>query len=390
VSDGRTLIFTVETSAGPHIEAVSLASGERRVILDQASRAKIGPEGRMFFYRDDRLLATSIDASTFRAVGAPIAVLDTVPNLGAGIPVGDVSPAGLMVFPPDSPQRRLVWVSRQGVEEPISDTPRSYLNPRLSPDGTRIVVQAGALWVQDLRRNAFEQVPTALNSAVNAFPMWMPDGTTIIHRSGAGLRLESTEGGEGRTLPGTTEFDYPGGVTPDKKTLLLLRSSPDTSFDILVAPLDDPARATPLVQTPAYEGGGRLSPDGRWLVYVSNESSRNEIYVRAFQGPQGRRQVSTDGGSQPVWNPNGREIFYRIGDRMMAVDFTPDGGELHLSAPHQLFARAYAYGAGMTIANYDVAKDGQRFLMVQDDTTVGRLRVISNWHANAPAAAPAR
>ena len=81
-------------------------------------------------------------------------VLDNVPDLGGGAPVGDVSPAGLMVFPLDAPQRRLVWVSRQGVEEPVSDTPRSYMNPRLSPDGTRIVVQAGGIWVHDLRRNA--------------------------------------------------------------------------------------------------------------------------------------------------------------------------------------------------------------------------------------------
>jgi serine/threonine-protein kinase len=380
--DGRVVIFTVDTAAGPHLEALTLASGERRVVLDQAARGKLGPDGWLFFYRDDRMLATAFDASGLRAIGRPIPVLDNVTDLGGGSPVGDVSPAGLMVFLPESPQRRLVWVSRQGVEESASDQPRSYMNPRLSPDGTRIVVQAGAIWIHDLRRNAVERV-TTLSTAANAFPMWMPDGATVMHRSGLGLRLQNMQSGQGRTLPGTTEFDYPAAVTADGKTLVMLRSSPDTSFDVLVVPIDDPARISPLVQTPAYEGGARLSPDGRWFVYVSNESGRNEVYVRPVDGPERRRQVSSGGGSQPAWNPDGKEIFYRTGDRMMAVSVTWAGDDAQLAPPRRLFERPYSYGAGITIANYDVTKDGLRFLMVKEDTTVGRLRVILNWRADA-------
>ena len=388
--DGHAVFFTVESSAGTRTEAVALPSGERRVVLSQARLAKLGPEGRLFFYRDDRLLSAPFDTTTWSVTGTPAPVLDEVPDLGGGTPVGDVSPAGLMVFAPYTPQRQLVWVSRDGAEQPLSDTPRSYLNPRLSPDGTRLLFQAGGIWVQDLRRNVIERVAT-LSTAANAFPIWMPDGATVIHRSGLGLRVQSTENNsQGRTLEGTTEFDYPGSVAPDGQTLVLQRSSPDTSFDVLVAPFNDSARATPLVKTPAYEAGARPSPDGRWLVYVSNESGRNEIYVRPFRGTDRRWQVSSGGGSQPVWNPNGREIFYRIGDKMMAVTMTPAGNELQLSRPQQLFARSYAYGAGITIANYDVSKDGQRFVMVRDDTTVGRLRVILNWQSAAAPSAPAK
>jgi serine/threonine-protein kinase len=379
--DGRTVLFTVETSGGSRVEALILETLERRVVLDQASRGKIGPEGRLFFYRDDRMLATAFDAAALRPIGSPALVMDNVPDLGGGIPVGDVSPAGLMVFPPDSPQRRLVWVSRDGVEEPVSEPARSYMNPRISPDGTRVVVQAGAIWVHDLRRDAIERVPT-LAATANAFPMWLPDGRTVMHRSGVGLRLQDTDsGGEGRTLTGTTEFDYPGSVTADGQTAVFNRSTPDSSFDLMMAPLADMGRATPIVHTPAYEAGARLSPDGRWLVYVSNQSQRNEVYLRPFPGPERRLQVSSDGGSQAAWNPNGSEIFYRIGDRMMAVGLTFTGGDVRLSPPRQLFSRPYAYGAGITMANYDVTKDGQRFLMVRDDTVVGRLRVILNWRA---------
>jgi serine/threonine-protein kinase len=254
------------------------------------------------------------------------------------------------------------------------------MNPRLSRDGTRIVVQAGAIWVLDLRRNALERLTTS-TTPTNAFPMWLPDDTGVMHRSGAGLRVLSTErGGEGRTFPGTSEFDYPSEVTADGRTLVFQRSSPDTSFDVLLAPFDDPGQATPLIQTPAYEAGARLSPDGRWLVYVSNESGRNEVYVRPFRGEERRQQVSIEGGSQPTWNLNGREIFYRIGDRMMAVEVTPSGDALQLSAPRQLFERTYAYGAGITLPNYDVARDG-RFIMVRDEASAARLRVVLNWRA---------
>ena len=382
--DGRAVLFTVQPAAGPpRLEALTLANGERQIVLDQAMRGKIGPEGRLFFYRDNRLLAGEFDPATRKVIGMPIQVIDNFMHLGGGAPVGDVSPAGLMVFPLDWLERRLVWVSRQGVEEPITDVVRSYMNPRLSPDGSRIVVQAGDIWVHDLRRKAFERIATPSTPA-NAFPMWLPDGKTVMHRSGLGIRLQNTDSGtEGRTLPGTSEFDYPVGVTPDGRTLLFQRSSPVTSFDLLSSPLDDPSHPTPIVQTVAYEAGGRLSPDVRWLAYVSNESGKNEIYVRPFRGAERRWQVSNDGGSQPAWNPNGSEIFYRIGDRMMAVAVTPVSSELQLSAPTQLFSRKYAYGAGITIANYDVTKDGQRFVMVRDDSGAGRLRVTLNWHAEA-------
>jgi hypothetical protein len=136
------------------------------------------------------------------------------------------------------------------------------------------------------------------------------------------------------------------------------------------------------VKTPAYEGGARLSPDGKWLAYVSNESGQNEIYVRPFGGPDRRWQVSAQGGTQLVWNPNGREIFFRDGNKMMAVDVSVGAEGLTLSPPHVLFEQRYAFGAGITIANYDVSRDGQRFLMVKDEASAGRLNVVLNAFAD--------
>ena len=196
------------------------------------------------------------------------------------------------------------------------------------------------------------------------------------------MKIQDAEGTrEPEVIPGTSEFDYPGSFLPDGETLVFLRSSQETSFDVYAMPLRDPANVRPILETAAYEGGARLSPDGRWLAYVSNESGQNEVYMRPFSGPERRWQISTQGGTQAVWNPNGREIFYRSGNKMMVVDVssTPD---VTLSSPRLLFEQRYAFGAGITIANYDVTRDGQRFVMVKDEAGSGRLSVVLNWFSD--------
>ena len=376
----RALLFAVQSKGGQwRIDSLARDTRQRQPVLTNATMPLVGPGNRLFFYRDGQLLASAFDTETMKTSGSPEQVLESLPNRSEGVPAADVSAAGMIVYAPGAAVRRLVWVSRTGVEEPVVDETRGYLNPRLSPDGTRIILQAGGVWILDLRRRAFELLPTQ-NTASNAFPTWLPDGRHVIHRSGVGLRIENTGGVEpGRTLPGTTEFDYPGAVTPDNQTMVLLRNTPTTSFDLLVAPFSNPAQTRPFAQTPAYEGGGRLSSDGKWLVYVSNESGSNQVYLRSFPDGDRRLQVSTGGGTQPSLSGNGKEVFYRNGNRMMAVEVRTAAASIELSQPKLLFERPYSYGAGITIANYDVTADGQRFLMVKDEADVGRLRMILNW-----------
>jgi Tol biopolymer transport system component len=384
MADKQTLLFAVQSKGGQwRIDAVNRDSGARQSVLTNAMMPLVGPGNRLFFYRDGQLLVSEFDPATMRISGAPQQVLESVPSRSEAEPAADVSTSGMIVYAPGAAARRLVWVSRAGVEAPVVAETRGFLNPRLSPDGSQIVVQAGGIWILDLRRQAFQLLPTQY-TATNAFPTWLPDGKHVVHRSGVGLRVESTGGIEaGRTLEGTTEFDYPGAVTPGNQTLVLLRNSPTTSFDLLLAPFANPTEAKPFAQTPAYEGGGRLSSDGKWLVYVSNESGRNQVYVRSFPDGDRRLQVSTDGGTQPAVSANGREIFYRNGDRMMAVESKTTAAGIELGQPKLLFERPYSYGAGITISNYDVTADGERFLMVKDEDNVGRLRVVLNWRPDA-------
>ena len=200
-----------------------------------------------------------------------------------------------------------------------------------------------------------------------------------MFRTANGLRLQDADGGgDTKTIAGTTEFDYPSTITPDGETLLFMRSAQGTSFDVFTLPLRDPAKATPIIQTTAYESGARLSPDHRWLIYVSNESGQNEIYLRQFHGSVRRWQVSTQGGTQAMWNPNGKEIFYRSADKMMVVAISTSP-EVVLSRPQIVFEQRYAFGAGITIPNYDVSRDGQRFVMIKDEATAGRLNIVLNW-----------
>jgi Tol biopolymer transport system component len=133
-----------------------------------------------------------------------------------------------------------------------------------------------------------------------------------------------------------------------------------------------------VVNTPAYEGGPVFSPDGRWLAYTSDDSGQMQVYVRPVSGPDRRWPVSTEGGRGPTWSRSGRELFYRDGLKMIAVNVST-GTELGLSPPVRLFEQPYAYGLALSIASYDVSADGQRFLMVKSADGSNHLNVVLNW-----------
>ena len=377
---GRSVLFSVASNERSRIDSVDVASGARRTVLENALMP-LYTSGRLVFVRNGQVLVAPFDAATETVTGPAVQLLDDVPMLSSGVPLLDISASGTAVYSPSTAVSRLVWVSRRGDETNVNDELRGYTNPRLSRDGQRLIVQAGDLWLQDLGRGTFSRL-TDGGVSTNSFPMWTSN-THVLHRSPAGLRMQGTNGpgDDVRVLPGTTELDYPGDMAPDGDTLVFLRSTEESSFNILSLSLRDPAKKNVLLETPAYTGGPKLSPDGHWLVYVSNETGRNEVYITPFPALSERLQVSTQGGTQPVWNPNGKEVFYRIDDKMMAVDVTTTPA-LRLSAPTVLFDARYGYGAGVTMPNFDVTRDGQRFIMVKPVTGAGRLNVVLNLFAN--------
>ena len=385
---GKTLLFAVASGDRRRIDALVLATGERRTVIESGSLPLYAASGHLVFFRDGELLAAPFDADRLEVVGVAAQAIEKLPAQSQGIPSIDVSESGTVVYAPTTALSRLVSVTRQGAEQPLNDVARNYSNPRLSPDGNRLLVQAGDVWIQDLVRSDFTRL-TSRDAVINAFPMWLPDGRRVIYRSPSGLRIQDADGaGQSQILTGTSDYDYSAAFADDGDTLVFMRSSQETSFDILSISMRHPGTVRPLLKTTAYEGGAKLSPDGKWLSYVSNEGGQNDVYLRPFPSLDRRWTISTQGGTQPMWSSNSKEIFYRSGDKMMAVEVTttPD---VKLSTPRVLFEQRYAYGAGITMANYDVTRDGQRFIMVKDESTGGRLNVIVNWFAELNRLAPA-
>jgi serine/threonine-protein kinase len=384
---GKVLLFAASSGERRRIDALVLETGVRRTVLEGGAMPMYATSGHLVFVRNGELLAATFDADRLTVTGPTAQAIDKVPAQLQGLPSIDISASGTVVYAPTTAVSRLVSVTRQGAEQSLNDVARNYANPRLSPDGKRLLVQAGDLWVQDLARSNFSRL-TSGDAVINAFPTWLPDGRRVIYRSLSGLRIQDAEGsGQGQVLKGTGDYDYAQGFAHDGDTLVFLRSTQDTLFDIFALSLRDPAIVKPLLKTPSYEGGARVSPDGRWLAYVSNDSAQNDVYLRPYPALDRRWTVSTQGGTQPVWSPDGKEIFYRNADKMMVVDLTttPD---VKLSTPRVLFEQRYAYGAGITIPNYDVTPDGQSFVMVKDEVAGGRLHVVLNWFTDLNRVAP--
>ena len=179
----------------------------------------------------------------------------------------------------------------------------------------------------------------------------------------------------------TSEYiQAPMSWSPDGQLLAFIEVNPTTGYDIWVLRLSD-RKAQPFLRTPFNEAAPRFSPDGRWLAYISDESGRYEIYVQPYPGPGGKWQISTEGGTEPVWNRNGRELFYRSGDKMMAVDIATQPG-FAAGKPRMLFEGPYV-PTPATSPNYDVSPDGQRFLMLkpseQAQAAPTQINVVLNW-----------
>ena len=254
--------------------------------------------GHLVFVRDGELLAAPFDPDRLEVIGTAAQAIEKLPSQLQGIPSIDISASGTVIYAPTAAVSRLVFVSRQGAEQPLNEVARSYANPRLSPDGSRMLVQAGDLWIQDVTRSTFTRL-TPRDAVINAFPMWLPDGRRVIYRSPGGLRIQDADGSsDGQTVTGTSDYDYPAELAADGDTLVFMRSTQETSFDIMRLSLRNPTEIRPLLKTSAYEGGARLSPDGRWLVYISNESGQNEVYLRPFPALDRRWTISTQGGTQ--------------------------------------------------------------------------------------------
>lgn len=403
---GKAVIFTLWTPGGfdgARIVALSLETGERRTLVDGGTYARYVSSGHLLFARSQGLFAVPFDLHRLEVTGPPIAVLkDVSMNPTSGAAQFSVGGGSLAYVPGEWKlgDRTLVWVDRKGEAQPVPAPPRAYMYPRLSPDGHRVVVgiegPERGVSLYDLASGASKWLTT---SVLLPFPLWTPDGkhVTFATLPGAGPNIywvSADDPGAPQRLTTGENPQMSNSWSPDGRMLAFTESGLTTGADIWVMGIDGTREARPFLQTPANEGGAMFSPDGHWLAYESDESGHEEIYVRPFPGPGEKTQISTAGGTQPMWARDGRELFYRNGDKMMAVTIETRP-TFSAARPTLLFEAHYEAGSNPFFANYDVSADGQRFLMIrasEQPTTTAAIKIQRHWegelHRLAPAGKP--
>jgi len=409
--NSQSVLFTVMRhgwDSMPWIALLRLETRDWKILIQDAADARYVSTGHLVFLRQGTLMAVRFDLAKLETIGQPVALVENVmqsfaTNTGMNTAAGQygISEAGSLVYGsggivPD-PKHSLVWVDRNGTDQPITAMKASFYAPRLSPDGQRVAYEAlgreSHIWIYDLNRGT----PSRLTAEGRASaPVWTFDGKRIVfawQKSLArNLFWQPFDGSlpmERLTPSGYGQ--YPSSCAPDGKTVALLESNPDTSYDIVMADIDS-GRTRPFLNSKFQERYPEFSPDGRWIAYSSDESGREDVYVRPFPNPGAKFQISNEGGSQPLWARDGRKLFYRRPDQVWAVDVLTAGGFVP-GKPRLLFEKS-GFGTGSPIRNYDLSLDSQRFLMVKNEerkpSPATEMILVQNWFEELKRLVPAK
>ena len=396
------------------IVLVDLNTGKSHVLIQNGYRARYVPTGHIVFMRSGSLWAVPFDVKQLAITGPEVPVVQEVEHGSAwGPAVYAFSDEGLLVYLAGGDMqtggsgvsRQLVWVDRDGTETPLPAKAQDYGFPRLSPDGTQVAVMINNavsrdIWTYDISRNILSRRTFSGDAVV---PLWAPDGTRLVYtffypdfQGLAWVRADGT--GQPEQLVDAPRLLFPSAFTPDGSTLIYSDSTSGPP-DLYTLSLTGEHTEQPLLATKFSEGSAALSPDGHWLAYNSNETGQNEIYVRPYPNVDGGKwQVSTEGGGEPHWRGDGKELFYRKPGDPVTVVAVPVESEPRFQSgtPVELFHGDYFVPPNGI--SYDVTADGQRFLFTKavaasgEEEEVGsretNLVVVDNWFAELKRLAP--
>jgi tRNA A-37 threonylcarbamoyl transferase component Bud32 len=411
---GEAVLFTITATTGrldqAQVAVLELRTGKQTVLIRGGSDAHYLSTGHLVYAAEGSLKAVAFDLGRLALVGPAVTVLPQVQTSATGAANAVVAANGTLVYilasGANAEQNSLVWVDRHGRETAAPAPPRSYVYPRLSPNGSRLALfisdQDLDLWLWDLSRPALTRV--TFDAGLENYPVWAPDGRQLFfssERGGARNIFAQAADNTGATarLTESANTQYPTSVSHNGTRLVFTELTTATSAagDVLQLRLDGTHAVTPLVQTPFSERNGEVSPDGQWLVYEANDLGRYEIYVRRFSDvTSGLWQVSTEGGTRPLWARNGRELFYLAPTgALMRVGVAP-GPAWTATEPTKLFDSHYGPPAFHTGRTYDVSPDGRSFLFIKNSavdearTTPVSMVVVLNWTEELKRLVPAR
>ena len=383
---GDVLLITMRTMNGQRFGIHHLETGERRVLGEGSGVHYVptGSVGHLVYRHEGSLRAVPFDASKQALLGKSVSIIDGVGHIAA-------SGSGRLVFVrPETGARKLMLVTQQGKARTLIEELASYSRPRFSPDGTRVATMVGGrgIFVYDVER----ATRTRVTGVGHYSPEWTPDGKKIAFYSyQEGTRdvfWKSADGtGEAESLLTREQRQWPSGWSPDGDWLALSELDPETGWDIWMLPVQGDRSPSSFLITDANERFSRFSPDGRFVAFVSDDSGRDEVFVLPFPGPGEKLTISPAGGTAPMWSRDGRQLFYRNGGQMLAVDirYSPT---ISVGAPRLLFEAPFVVGTHF--ANYDVGPDELGFVMAQrnDGPEQRQIYVVLNWFEELRRLAP--
>jgi len=399
VPDGKHFLFYALSKSAENsgTYAASLEGSEPKLVLRGGSDAVYAPPGYLLFVRHGTLMAQPFDATKLRLTGDAIPFAEQAgTNLALRRGIFAASDSGILSYAMGSSaatNSKLLWFDRNGKETAETGTPAQYAEPSLSPDGGELAVVildpatgSPSVWVYNLARGTKTRL--TFSAGVNAEPVWSPDGKVIAFnssRSGEINLYEKAADGTGSTTPlvvdESNEF-FPTWSSDGRYVLYQRLAARNSQPEIWALPLFGGRKPFPVIQNKQFGvNTPALSPDGKWLAYMSPESGREEVYIVPFLHGSGKWEVSTGGGQQPRWRRDGKELFYVAPDnKIMSAEIAEQGSGLSIGKVLFLFQASPASKAGWT---YDVSADGKKFVVVSQGTqqVAAPLTLVTNWDA---------
>jgi serine/threonine-protein kinase len=402
---GEWVLFTVGIVDSPGgyddcaIEAVSLKTAERRVLVRGSRMARFAPPGYLIFARNDVLFAVALDPRDPKMSSSPLPVLDGVGGEDtSGASHFSVSITGTLAYIPASPDEfdEPVWIDMAGSVEPVGVPQRIYDQVRVSPDGTQLLLGSGKrargdLWLYTLAGGRLTRI-TSDQTCTNAF--WMPDRRRVVYRTeerGYHIKIQPIDGSQApKVIYSDPDPVTVSDITPDGAVVLFHKYG-NMQSDLMMVPTDGSAPARPLWQQPGSQFAGAVSPDGRWLAYTSRETGVTDVFVRQSSGEVPKWQVSVDGGNMPLWSPDGKELYFVQGSAMMAVSIESRDAQFAAGMPRKLFDFPLSRPFEHDTPSFDITPDGKRFVVIRTAASgSGRrqINVVLNWSQELQAKVP--